>query len=70
MKSKRENPPAATGGLWSTCERLAAKNHRPEIAQAPTEIQNRRVIWIARRFRLPPTMAVVIADIAFGEHRA
>jgi hypothetical protein len=66
MKSKRENPPAATGGSGIYCDRLAAL-HVPEIAQAPTEIQNRRTLWLARRYQLGPITAAAVAALAFGE---
>ncbi len=35
-----------------------------------TDLQGRRAAWLARRYRLAPTMAAAVAALHFGEVRA
>ncbi|MGO9773937.1 MAG: hypothetical protein ACLPSW_31185 [Roseiarcus sp.] len=70
MKSKKLNPPAATGGLGVYCDRQAAKFHDPENNQPHAKMQDFRAIWLARRFAISPDMAMLLATLALGEVRA
>jgi hypothetical protein len=65
MASKRVNPPAATGGSGRR-DRRAAKFHNPENNPLPTQMQDFRTAWLARRFNLSLAMAEAIAESAFS----
>ena len=39
----------------------------PDHKSAATGLQHCRAIWLARRFRLPLTVAAIVADLHFGE---
>ena len=63
MLHKRKSPPAATGGLGNVITAAIGPDHK----SAATGLQHRRAIWLARRFRLPLTVAAIVADLHFGE---
>jgi hypothetical protein len=56
----------ARGGSDLQTERLGSKLNSQSIPSKP-DLQEHRTIWIARRFRLAPTMAATVADLYFLE---
>jgi hypothetical protein len=63
LKAKR--PPAATGGAPKSFACLAAWNSSEANPPSP-DLQAFRANFLARRYRLDPTIALVIARIAFA----
>ncbi len=66
FEMRKPAPVRAGDGLRKlTC--LAAVD--PTINPLIVEIQHRRAAFLARRYRVPCTMASVVAALAFGEVR-
>jgi hypothetical protein len=66
MTSQTPNPAAANCGARETFVCMAALNE-PENTPSYSQIQSRRAAWLARRFRLPTTIAHAVAALHFGE---
>lgn len=64
MASKQRNPAAWGADRARNAICLAAIDF--ENNPHPLTLQHRRAHWLARRFRLPLTMARVDADLHFG----
>ena len=65
MTSKRVRPPAATGDL-GICHRQAASD-KPEFSSPSSATQDRRAVWLARRFHLSLSTAGAVAGLAFPQ---
>jgi hypothetical protein len=65
MASKKLRPPTAIGDL-GICH-LRPASDGPKTSSPTPNLQDHRAQWLARRFRLAPTMASALAGIYFPE---
>jgi hypothetical protein len=69
MASKRLKPPAS-GNTGRLRDCLAATAIGPDRKSTAPNLQDRRAIWLARRFNLSLAMAAAVAGFAFPEREA
>jgi hypothetical protein len=63
-KTKEPVPRGSAGRAQKNVVRFAAS--RSLIPHNADSLQDRRAVWLARPFRLAPTMAATVAEIAFS----
>ncbi|HEY8124556.1 MAG TPA: hypothetical protein VIF88_03940 [Methylocystis sp.] len=61
-----KKPAVRGGGPRGSFSCVAAEN-TPTSISPPSQLQDRRAQWLARRFSLAPSMASVVASLAFRE---
>jgi len=65
MASKTGNPPLDGEGRARNVFSLAANGS--ENKSTALDLQERRAVWLARRFAISPDLAILLATLALGE---